>query len=85
MSFEHNELHGSLFKNKYKEPGSKQPDYRGACKIGGVTYDIAAWVKQDKTYQNYFSFKFQIPTERGAQVPKDRQAEETKEAEDLPF
>lgn len=83
MSFEHNELSGSLFKNKFKEKPN-QPDYKGGCKIGGVVYDIAGWTKQDKNGGNYFSFKFQLPRERGETAPT-RPPTEKEEAEELPF
>ena len=85
--FEHNELSGSLFKNKFKEAGSRQPDYKGGCKIGGVVYDIAGWIKQDKNGQNYFSFAFQVPRPRGeaATAPASRAEAEKIEEEELPF
>jgi len=43
--FKHNPNKGNLFKNKYKEEGSKQPDYKGSVALpDGTQKEIAAWV-----------------------------------------
>lgn len=47
MSFEQREGGGSLFKNAKKEKET-QPDYRGDLLVGGVTYELSAWIKQGK-------------------------------------
>jgi hypothetical protein len=64
---------GNLFKNQKKET-NKHPDYTGECKIEGVTYRMAAWVKDGKK-DKYMSFQFSIPKNRGQvesqSVPND--------------
>lgn len=82
MAYETNELQGSIFKNKFKEPGSKQPDYRGEAKINGVVYDVACWLKQDKNGQNYFFTKYQI---KGEKTKTPQTAGAPIAEEDLPF
>lgn len=39
---------GLVYKNSKKEPGSKQPDRRGFCTVGGKEYWISGWVKETK-------------------------------------
>jgi hypothetical protein len=46
MAYELREGQGTLFPNRKKEPGSKQPDFRGDALINGVTMEIAAWSKE---------------------------------------
>ena len=48
MAFEHNDMNGSLFKNKGKEPGDNRPDYTGDMKVFGHDVRLAAWVKDGK-------------------------------------
>ncbi len=48
MAFVLTDGQGTLHKNKNKEEGSKQPDYRGDVMLGGVMYDIGAWLKDGK-------------------------------------
>lgn len=38
---------GSLFANKHKERDN-HPDERGDAMIGGVLYEVAAWIKKDR-------------------------------------
>jgi hypothetical protein len=46
MAYEHKEGSGSLFPNRKKEPGSKQPDWRGDVLLNGVLMEIAGWSKE---------------------------------------
>jgi hypothetical protein len=48
MGYEHKEGSGSLFPNRKKEPGSKQPDWRGDVLINGVLMEIAGWSKEGR-------------------------------------
>ena len=45
MAYELREGQGSLFPNRKKEPGSKQPDFRGDALVNGVVVEVAAWSK----------------------------------------
>ena len=50
---------GNLFKNTYKEEGSKQPDYKGEVMINGVVMKASLWVNKDKNGNPYFGLGFQ--------------------------
>lgn len=58
MAFEQKDGSGALFKNDKKEPGSKQPDYRGDANINGQIMEIAAWIKQSSSGKNFMSLSF---------------------------
>lgn len=45
MAYEQKDGSGALFKND-KGDNPKRPDYRGDIMIGGVRYDLAAWIKE---------------------------------------
>jgi len=61
---------GVLFKNDYKTD-DKHPDYKGKGEYKGVTFDLAAWVKQGKN-GSFLSIKFSKPFEKNKQGPQDR-------------
>ena len=50
---------GNLFKNTYKEEGSKQPDYKGEVMINGVVMKASLWINKDKNGNPYFGLGFQ--------------------------
>ena len=52
--FVHEEGTGTIFKNNYKEEGSKQPDYKGTMKIGGEDIKIVGWKRTTKNGDDYF-------------------------------
>jgi len=54
---------GNLFKNTYKEEGSKQPDYKGNVMINGVVMAVSGWVNNDKNGNPYFGLSFQTMDE----------------------
>lgn len=39
---------GTIYKNKYKTPENKQPEYRGTIVVDGVEKQISLWVKEGK-------------------------------------
>ena len=45
MAYEKKDGDFSLFRNKKKEPESRQPDMTGTALIDGINYRISAWVK----------------------------------------
>ncbi|MGA1670401.1 MAG: hypothetical protein ACO39X_04965 [Candidatus Nanopelagicaceae bacterium] len=61
---------GVLFKNDYKTD-EKHPDYKGKGEYKGVTFDLAAWVRQGKS-GSFLSIKFSKPFEKNKQEPQDR-------------
>lgn len=54
---------GVLFKNDRKEPGSKQPDYRGKGNYNGTAFEVAGWVKMGRNGR-FISLAFKEPYER---------------------
>lgn len=46
-NFEHNDNSGSMFVNERKTKAN-HPDRNGSCKVGGVEYWVAGWVKESK-------------------------------------
>lgn len=54
---------GTLFKNRYKEKDS-QPDERGDAMIGGILYEVAAWIKTDRNGNQFRSLNIQPKRER---------------------
>lgn len=75
-----------LFVNEYKEPGSKQPDYKGKATVGGIDYKCAGWKKSGKnTGSTYLSVKLE-PTEAIAVTPAPPRTPKPKPSEDdVPF
>ena len=71
MAFEQRELSGTLFRNDYKK-SPNQPDYRGTSKVGGIEYEMSAWVKKAKNGNDFFSIAFQEKDgrESSASAPK---------------
>ena len=53
---------GALFRNEYKEEEA-QPDHKGTATIGGVKWEISAWVKESKSGKKYFALNFRPPKE----------------------
>ena len=84
MAYEQKNNSGSLFK-KDKKQTEKQPDYNGTIKIDGKDYKLAAWIKESKSGQKYFSLSLQ----EANVVPSDNTSSTTafgaKSGTDLPF
>ena len=40
--------HGILFRNGRKQPGTKQPDWRGKLNVAGVEYELGGWVREGR-------------------------------------
>lgn len=47
MAYEQKDGSGALFKND-KGDNPKRPDYRGDITLGGVQYELSAWIKDGK-------------------------------------
>lgn len=64
MSYDNSDR-GVLFKNTRKEPGSKQPDYRGNGNFNGQDFKISGWIQTPKNGGDKFiSFKFEPADEQ---------------------
>lgn len=69
----------ALFKNKDKEEGSKQPDYRGTINIDGVEKDISAWIRVSAKGEKFMSGKLSEP------YKKEGKAAKSTDDMDVPF
>ena len=81
MAFELREGSGSLFKNGKKEKDS-HPDERGDALIGGVVYEVSAWVKKTKNGHEFRSLSIKpkrVNPSNAAPEPK------AKMDDDIPF
>ena len=63
---------GALFKNDRKE-SEKHPDYKGTLNVGGVDYELAAWLKTSNAGKKYMSLSVKPKGERD-EKPAPRQA-----------
>lgn len=72
MAFEQRDNSGALFKND-KGDNEKRPDYRGDAMIGGVSYEMSAWIKDGKRGK-FMSVSFKP---KGEQQPKQQPAKQT--------
>ena len=50
---------GNLFKNTFKEEGSKKPDFNGDVIVDGKVYKASLWINKDKNNNTYLGIKFQ--------------------------
>lgn len=60
---------GNLFRND-KGDNPKRPDYRGDITLGGVQYELSAWIKDGKKGK-FMSLSIKPKQERGAAKPRD--------------
>lgn len=68
MAFEQRDNSGALFKND-KGDNEKRPDYRGDAMIGGVSYEMSAWIKDGKRGK-FMSVSFKVKGEQTQQQEK---------------
>ena len=73
MPYELREGSGSLFKNRKKEKDS-HPDERGDCMIGGVVYEVSAWVKKTKNGDEFRSLSIKPKREKPANAAPEPKA-----------
>ena len=84
---------GNLFKNTFKEEGSKQPDYNGDVMVNGQVMKASMWVNKDKNGNTYFGIGFQSMDEAAKYskansdaTPKPEYAKpQATTGDDLPF
>lgn len=69
MAFEHPDMSGSAWKNKYKEgPADKKPDFTGKGKFFGKMMEISIWKnKKDDTGEVYLGVKLREPQDKQAE------------------
>lgn len=63
--FQHRELSGTVFPNKYKKE-DKHPDYKGNALIEGKLWDVAMWKKSGKNGE-FWSLSLSVPRQQGQQ------------------
>lgn len=68
MAYEPKDGSGALFKND-KGDNPARPDYRGDITVGGVTYEISAWIKpmRNDESKRFMSLSAKPNTERQQQ------------------
>lgn len=72
----------TLGRNKFKEEGTKQPDYKGKANIDGVEKEISAWIRVGPDGNKFFSGTIQDP------YKKEEKAERSNKrdfSDDVPF
>lgn len=60
MAYEQQPGQGIMFRNDRKEPGSKQPDWKGTVNVEGQPMELAAWVREGKRGE-FLSIKISRP------------------------
>lgn len=79
----------ALFKNKKKEEGSKQPDYKGTMNIDGVEKEIAAWIRVSSKGEKFMSGTIKEPFNKEKNKNNGNSAtthaQNTVDSEDIPF
>lgn len=83
MAYEQKPLTGALFKND-KGDNDKRPDYRGDCLIDGVTYKIAAWLK-DGNKGKFMSLRFEVKDDGGQYAPEPTKEPKPPIDDSIPF
>jgi hypothetical protein len=85
MAWEQKEGSGSLFKAEQKS--EKAPGYRGDIMLGGVVYEIAAWVKEGKNGKFFSLSGKQKENVNRSQGYKSQAGDEKEELSDdsIPF
>ena len=78
---------GNVFKNTFKEEGSKQPDYKGDVMVNGQVMKVSMWANKDKNGNPYFGLSFQSPEEiaKYSKDSSDATNPPTFDDNDLPF
>lgn len=84
MAYEKKENTGSAFKNTRKSADT-HADYTGDCLIDGQEYWINTWVKKTKDGVPFFSHSFRKKQPRQEGNAPQRQQEDVKIDDDLPF
>lgn len=67
---------GNLYRNKYKKE-DRHPDYRGKSLIGGVQYEVSAWINEGRNGKEaYLGLRYKVieddgtaPSPHGADDP----------------
>ncbi len=76
---------GILSRNDLKDPGSKQPDYKGDLNVGGVEYRLAGWTTARKNGSGFFLSLKVEPKEAPKAAPARQEASGPNSADDFPF
>lgn len=60
---------GIFGKNKFKEQGDNKPDYKGKGNFNGEDFEVAGWIKTNKTSgEEFFSLSFSKPFKKKGTV-----------------
>ena len=72
MAYEQKDGSGALFKND-KGDNPKRPDYRGDITLGGVQYELSAWIKDGKNGK-FMSLSGKVKGERQAAPAREQES-----------
>lgn len=80
---------GALFRERDRK-SDRAPEYTGKAMIGGKEYRVAAWIKEGRSGQKFFSLAFEEPRQQQEQSrqPQSRPAGGGKPAaldDDIPW
>ena len=80
-----NNMSGVLFKNDQKG-NEKAPSYRGSAVIDNIDLNISAWIRRStKTGDAFMSLKFEPKQAARPKTMAEKNPEQFKDDEDLPF
>ena len=63
---------GALFRERDRK-SDRAPEYTGKAMIGGKEYRVAAWIKEGRSGQKFFSLAFEEPRQQQEQ-PRQQQS-----------
>ena len=79
-----NNMSGVLFKNQ--NSNEKAPNYRGSAVIDNIDLNISAWIRRStKTGDAFMSLKFEPKQAARPKTMAEKNPEQFKDDEDLPF
>ena len=77
---------GTFGKNKNKEPGSKQPDWKGKINVNGVAHWLDGWVRQGQDGEKFISMSIKPKEAKPpATEPAPARQAPRSSSDDIPF
>lgn len=73
---------GALFRERDRK-SDRAPEYTGKAMIGGKEYRVAAWIKEGRSGQKFFSLAFEEPRQHQEQ-PRQQQSRPISRPESRP-
>lgn len=83
MAYEPKDGNGALFKND-KGDNPARPDYRGDLMVGGVVYEISAWIKPLPSNSEKRFMSLSAKPKQAQQKPAYRPSHDAAKARQMP-